>query len=164
MLQSTVTSTPRDRPDAVPAEPACSIGQAAAASGVSAKMIRYYESIGLIRPASRSAANYRSYDHLAVHTLRFIARSRALGFSIEEIARLLALWQDPTRSSADVKALALRHAADLERRIAALQGMKATVDHLAAHCHGDGRPDCPILDELSAASRPARRTEREPIR
>ena len=164
MLQSTVTSTPRDRPGAVPAEPACSIGQAAAASGVSAKMIRYYESIGLIRPASRSAANYRSYDHLAVHTLRFIARSRALGFSIEEIARLLALWQDPTRSSADVKALALRHAADLERRIAALQGMKATIDHLAVHCHGDGRPDCPILDELSAGPRPARRARREPIR
>jgi MerR family transcriptional regulator, copper efflux regulator len=129
-----------------------SIGLAAKASGVSAKMIRYYESTGLIRPASRSASNYRTYDDTAIQTLRFIARARLLGFSMEEISNLLALWQEPGRSSADVKALALAHAADLGKRIAALQSMKAVVEKLAEHCHGDSRPDCPILDELSGES------------
>jgi MerR family copper efflux transcriptional regulator len=127
----------------------CSIGRAAEASGVSAKMIRYYESIGLIRPASRSAANYRTYDPAAIQTLRFIARARSLGFSVDEIAQLLALWQEPGRSSADVKALALAHVADLKKRIAALQSIKAVIETLAAHCHGDDRPECPILDELA---------------
>ena len=154
MFQSRPTAAPVARatlPGAAPAlsDAAGTIGQAAAASGVSAKMIRYYESVGLIRPAARSAANYRRYDQAAIQTLRFIARARALGFEMAEIARLLALWQERGRSSAEVKSLALRHAADLERRIAALAGMKAAIETLAAHCHGDHRPDCPILDELS---------------
>jgi MerR family copper efflux transcriptional regulator len=141
---------------AVPA--GCSIGQAAKESGVSAKMIRYYESIGLIRPAWRSAANYRAYDQAAIQTLRFVARARLLGFSMEEIARLLALWQEPERSSADVKALALEHVADLTKRIAALQGMKAAIEKLAENCHGDERPECPIIDEFAGevSARPGR--------
>jgi MerR family transcriptional regulator, copper efflux regulator len=129
--------------------PGCAIGQAARASGVSAEMIRYYESVGLLRPVSRSASNYRAYDRAAVQTLRFIARARALGFTMDEIAKLLALWQEPGRTSADVKAVALRHIADLDERIRVLQGMKAAVESLAEHCHGDDRPDCPIIDELS---------------
>ena len=124
------------------------IGEAARASGVSAKMIRYYETTGILRPVARSAANYRSYDAVAIQTLRFIGRSRALGFSMDMIGRLLALWQDKERSSADVKALALQHVAELEERIAALQGMKTAIEHVAEQCHGDHRPDCPILDEL----------------
>jgi Cu(I)-responsive transcriptional regulator len=142
----------RRRADAMPGSGSCAIGDAAKASGVSVKMIRYYESIGLVQPATRSAANYRHYDEAAIQTLRFIARARLLGFSIEEIAQLLALWQEPNRSSADVKTLALAHAADLGRRIAALQSMKAAIEKLAAHCHGDDRPTCPILDELSGAA------------
>jgi Cu(I)-responsive transcriptional regulator len=126
-----------------------SIGEAAQASGVSAKMIRYYESVGLIRPASRSAANYRSYDRAAIQTLRFIARARSLGFSTDEIARLLALWNQPARNSVDVKALALAHVADLDARIAALQDMKSALERLAARCHGDNGPDCAILDDLA---------------
>ena len=128
-----------------------SIGRAAAASGVSAKMIRYYESIGLLGPAARTGANYRTYDRAAIQTLRFIARARALGFSLDEIGRLLALWREPSRSSAEVKALALHHIADLDQRIAALQSMRTAIEHAAAQCHGDDRPDCPILDELSGA-------------
>lgn len=138
--------------EAAAVEPLRSIGEAARVSGVSAKMIRYYESIGLVRPAARSAANYRHYDQAAVQTLGFIARARLLGFSIAEISQLLALWQEPGRSSADVKALALAHAADLGRRIAALQTMKSAVETLAAGCQGDDRPACPILDDLSGAS------------
>ena len=112
-------------------------------------MIRYYEGIGLIQPASRSAANYRAYDHAAIQTLRFIARARALGFSVNEIAQLLALWREPGRSSADVKMLALAHVADLKKRITALRSIKSAIEMLAAQCHGDDRPDCPILDELA---------------
>ena len=138
--------------EAAPAVRTCSIGEAAKASSVSAKMIRYYESIGLVRPATRSASNCRHYDQAAIQTLGFIARARLLGFSIEEITQLLALWQEPERSSADVKALALAHAADLGRRIAALRSMKAAVERFAAHCHGDDRPAYPILDELSGAT------------
>ncbi len=149
MLQSRMTPKRGEVSHAALSDSGWSIGQAAEASGVSAKMIRYYESVGLIRPASRSAANYRTYDHAAVQTLRFIARVRLLGFSIEEIARLLALWQEPGRSSADMKALARRHVADLNQRITALQSVRATVETLAEHCHGDDRPECPILDELS---------------
>ena len=153
MSQTAVTSQP--------AKGSCSIGQAAEQSGVSAKMIRYYESIGLLRPASRSAANYRSYDHVAIGTLRFTARARRLGFSVSEIARLLALWQEPARSSADVKALALQHVAELEQRIAALQGMREAIADLATRCHGDGRPECPILDELSGDPAAGRGPDRE---
>ncbi len=119
-------------------------------------MIRYYESIGLVRPAARTAANYRSYDDAAVQTLRFIARARLLGFSVAEIGRLLALWQDPARSSADVKALALAHAADLETRIAALRSMKDAIEDLAHRCCGDDTPDCLILSELAAEGQSGR--------
>jgi MerR family gold-responsive transcriptional activator of gol and ges genes len=126
------------------------IGQAAKASGVSAKMIRYYEAIRLMRPAARTAAGYRIYAAADVHTLRFIRRARDLGFTVESIAELLALWQDRARQSADVKRLALGHIEELERRIAAFQGMVATLSQLAACCHGDDRPDCPILADLAA--------------
>lgn len=128
------------------------IGEASAASGVSAKMIRYYESIGLVRPATRTESNYRTYDGKAVETLRFVARARHLGFSMEEIGRLLALWQDRSRASADVKALALSHIAELEARISAMAAMKATLEHLADRCHGDDRPDCPIIDGIATGN------------
>jgi Cu(I)-responsive transcriptional regulator len=125
------------------------IGQASDASGVSAKMIRYYEEIGLIRPASRSGNNYRVYDEEQVHVLRFIRRGRSLGFSLEETQTLLKLWQDKSRTSAAVKDVATSHIADLERRIAEMQGMVKTLKHLAHCCGGDHRPDCPILDDLA---------------
>ncbi|WP_186416922.1 Cu(I)-responsive transcriptional regulator [Bosea sp. CS1GBMeth4] len=128
------------------------IGQAAEASGVSAKMIRYYEQIGLIEPPARSQSGYRVYAEQNVHTLRFVRRARSLGFSVEETGALLALWRDRSRASADVKALALKHVAELEEKAAALQAMATTLRHLASHCHGDRRPDCPILDEIGAGS------------
>jgi len=125
------------------------IGEASAASGVSAKMIRYYESIGLVRPAVRTESNYRTYDGKAVETLRFVARARHLGFSMDEIGRLLGLWQDRARASADVKALAMKHIGELEQRIAAMTAMKATLEDLARRCHGDDRPDCPIIEGIA---------------
>lgn len=125
------------------------IGEAAAQSGVSAKMIRYYESVGLIPAPSRTEAGYRVYDGDAVHRLRFVRRARDLGFSVEDIGRLLALWSDRTRSSADVKRLALAHADALKNKIAELQAMASTLERLAADCCGDDRPDCPILDDLA---------------
>lgn len=125
------------------------IGKAARVSGVSAKMIRYYESIGLIAPAGRTASNYRVYGPEDIHTLRFIKRSRTLGFSIEETAALLGLWQDKSRASADVKAIATSHIRDLETKIAQLQEMADTLKHLVQCCAGDHRPNCPILSELA---------------
>ncbi len=125
------------------------IGQAAAASGVSAKMIRYYESIGLIAAPARTESGYRVYASDEVHTLRFVRRTRMLGFSIEEARELLALWRDRGRASADVKRVALQHVRDLEAKIAELQAMAGTLRHLAKTCHGDGRPDCPILEDLA---------------
>jgi Cu(I)-responsive transcriptional regulator len=125
------------------------IGEASERSGVSAKMIRYYESIGLVRPAARSSANYRRYSEPAVQTLRFVARARELGFSVEAISRLLSLWQEPNRASAEVKALALAHAEELGRKIAVLQSMQTAILDLAQRCHGDHRPQCPILEGLS---------------
>jgi Cu(I)-responsive transcriptional regulator len=125
------------------------IGEAAAASGVSAKMLRYYESIGLIRPALRTASGYRVYGEEDVHTLRFIRRARSFGFSVEETGKLLALWRDKSRASADVKDFAMKHVRDLEERIAGLEAMRRTLVHLAQNCHGDGRPDCPILDDMA---------------
>ena len=126
------------------------IGEAAQAAGVSAKMLRYYEKIGLIRPAARTESGYRVYSDEDVHTLRFIRRSRGLGFSIEETSELLALWRDKSRASADVKSFALKHVGELEAKIDELQAMCRTLRHLASHCHGDGRPDCPILDDMAA--------------
>jgi MerR family copper efflux transcriptional regulator len=126
------------------------IGQAAEVSGVSAKMIRYYEEIGLIEPPVRAQSGYRVYAQQNIHTLRFVRRARSLGFSIEETSSLLALWRDRSRASADVKALALKHVSALEEKAAALQEMAATLRHLASHCHGDKRPDCPILDEIGS--------------
>jgi Cu(I)-responsive transcriptional regulator len=128
------------------------IGEASAASGVSAKMIRYYESIGLVRPATRTESNYRTYDGRAIETLRFVARARHLGFSMEEIGLLLELWQDRARASADVKALAVKHIGELEARIAAMTAMKATLEHLAERCHGDDRPDCPIIEGIASGA------------
>jgi MerR family copper efflux transcriptional regulator len=126
------------------------IGDAARASGISAKMIRYYERIGLIAPAARTDGNYRVYSERDVHTLRFVRRARDLGFSPEQMHGLLSLWRDQGRASADVKAMALDRVATLEARIAEMQAMVRTLTHLARTCHGDERPDCPILDDLAA--------------
>jgi len=126
------------------------IGEAAKRSGVSAKMIRYYESIGLIEPPQRTQAQYRVYEADDVHTLRFVRRSRNLGFSLEETRALLALWRDKSRASADVKQLAMSHVRDLEAKAAELQAMADTLRHLAEHCQGNARPDCPILADLAA--------------
>ncbi|MCA1368346.1 Cu(I)-responsive transcriptional regulator [Bradyrhizobium sp. BRP14] len=125
------------------------IGQASKASGISSKMIRYYEQIGLIRPALRTASSYRVYSDNDIHTLRFVRRARDLGFSVEQIKDLLTLWRDRSRTSADVKAVALEHIAELERKIAAIQEMAETLKHLASHCHGDDRPECPIIEEIA---------------
>ena len=125
------------------------IGQAAAASGVTAKMIRHYESIGLVQKPARTASNYRAYSNNDVHTLRFVKRARALGFSMEEIKELLGLWKSKTRSSAAVKRIAGRHVEALKKKIAELKSMAVTLEHLMHHCHGDHRPECPILDDLA---------------
>ena len=125
------------------------IGEAAAASQVSAKMIRYYESIGLINKASRTSSGYRVYTDQDVQTLRFIKRSRDLGFSIDRIRTLLGLWEDKTRQSADVKALAKQYIAELDEDIKKLQSIRNQLHHLVDCCKGDSRPDCPILDDLA---------------
>ena len=124
------------------------IGEAARASGVSAKMIRYYEQSGLIPKAGRTTAGYRDYLTNDVHMLRFVRRSRDLGFSMAEIEELLELWRDRSRQSADVKRIALARIADLRRRIREMEEMAATLEHLASCCSGDNRPDCPILADL----------------
>ena len=127
------------------------IGEASAATGVSAKMIRQYESTGLIPAASRTFAGYRLYADADLHRLRFIRRCRLLGFSMKQIELLLGLWNNRERASSEVKALAQAHADDLARRIAEMQAMQRTLENLARHCHGDGRPECPILDDLAGA-------------
>ncbi|MBU6488993.1 MAG: Cu(I)-responsive transcriptional regulator [Burkholderiales bacterium] len=124
------------------------IGEAAKASGVSAKMIRYYESIELMRSPGRTESGYRIYAQEDVYILRFIRHARHLGFSVEQIRQLLALWLDRERASSAVKAIALQHIDELDLRIAELCTMRDTLMHLAEHCAGDQRPDCPILDEL----------------
>jgi Cu(I)-responsive transcriptional regulator len=126
------------------------IGRASAASGVSVKMIRHYEGIGLVPKPARTFANYRVYAPNDVHVLRFIRRARDLGFSIELIKELLSLWRNKARSSAMVKRVAAQHVADLRLRIAELESMVHTLEHLMRHCHGDHRPDCPILDDLAS--------------
>ena len=130
------------------------IGEASSSSGISERMIRHYEKIGLISRAPRTDAGYRDYDLKDVHTLRFVGRARDLGFPIEEIRRLVALWNERTRSSADVKALALSRAAELRRKEAELAEMRAALEALAARCHGDQRPDCPILGDLVGDAKP----------
>lgn len=133
------------------------IGEAAARSQISAKMIRYYESVGLIKPAARTAAGYRDYAQSDVETLRFVQRARTLGFSVKEIGDLLALWSDRSRASAEVKAIARRHIDDIDRRVAEMQSMRATLATLVACCAGDERPDCPILDDLAGGAQPPTR-------
>lgn len=124
------------------------IGEASLSSGVSQRMIRHYEKIGLMPPAARRNSGYRDYDERDLQSLRFIGHARDLGFPIEEIRQLLALWSDKERSSADVKKIALARASELKTRIKLLQEMQRTLQQLADHCHGDERPECPILDEL----------------
>lgn len=125
------------------------IGEAARLSGVSAKMIRHYEGLGLLPPVSRTDSGYRLYGRADVHTLHFIRRCRDLGFSMADVASLVSLWHDQGRSSADVKAIADRHLQSLAQRIEGLQAMQRTLQSLLGCCHGDQRPDCPILDELA---------------
>jgi len=130
------------------------IGEAARASGVSAKMIRYYEETGLIPPAGRTGAGYRTYGPKEVQILRFVRRARDLGFPMEKVADLLALWRDRARASADVKHLAEAQVQALEARIREMQAMQATLQHLVQSCAGDDRPDCPILDDLGGNAAP----------
>ena len=131
------------------------IGDAAAASGVSAKMIRYYEETGLIGHASRNGAGYRQYTDENVQTLRFIRRSRDLGFSLDRIKTLLSLWHDRSRASADVRKLARQYIAELDNDIEKLQSIRDQIAFLASKCRGDDRPDCPIIDDLAGPRRPA---------
>jgi Cu(I)-responsive transcriptional regulator len=127
------------------------IGRASARSGVSQRMIRHYERIGLIPPPARRDSGYRDYDESDVHRLRFVANARDLGFSVAEIGALLSLWNDQERASLEVKTLALSHIEALDEKIAKLASMRATLRDLAERCHGDERPDCPILTELARA-------------
>ena len=127
------------------------IGEASTASGISQRMIRHYEKIGLIPAAARRDSGYRDYDERDVHTLRFIGRASDLGFPIEEIRQLVALWHDRARSSVDVKSLALARAKELRRKARELDEMRGALEHLASQCHGDDRPDCPILGDLAGA-------------
>ncbi len=129
------------------------IGEAAKRSSVSAKMIRYYEETNLISKAARSEAGYRHYTDADVHTLRFIRRARDLGFTVEQIADLLALWRDRGRASTDVKRLALEHVAALDAKAAELKAMSRTLHDLAKRCHGDDRPECPIVEDLAESVR-----------
>lgn len=136
------------------------IGEAAAASGVSAKMIRHYEAIGLIGAATRTMSGYRVYSDHDVHTLSFIRRARDLGFSVPQIADLLALWRDQGRASADVKRIALQHVEALRAKMREIEAMTGTLMHLAETCHGDARPDCPIIQGLAQDVAPAAPTTR----
>jgi len=126
------------------------IGVAAERAGVSARMVRHYESLGLLTPVARTGSGYRQYAEADVHTLRFIRRARDLGFSMEEIAQLLGLWQDKARASSQVKRIAQKHIDNLAERIAAMQAMQRSLQQLVGCCQGDERPDCPILDDLAA--------------
>ena len=136
------------RPEAVLAWPV-PIGRAAALSGVSAKMVRHYESLGLLAPVGRTDSGYRLYSAADVHTLRFIKRARDLGFSMPDIGELVGLWHDKGRASAQVKGIAQRHVQALRQRIEQLQAMERSLQHLTHGCQGNDRPDCPILDDLA---------------
>ncbi|MDP2242577.1 Cu(I)-responsive transcriptional regulator [Pseudomonas sp.] len=127
------------------------IGQAAQKTGLSAKMIRYYESIELLPAAGRSDSGYRQYSPQDLHRLAFIKRARDLGFALAEVAQLLTLWQDRQRASADVKALAAGHITELNRKIAELSSLRDTLQELVQHCQGNDRPDCPILKDLASS-------------
>ncbi len=127
----------------------CTIGEAARRSGVSARMVRHYEGLGLLPAVARTDSGYRLYGDADIHTLRFIRRARDLGFSIGEIAELVGLWHDRARASASVKRVAERHLGELDERIAALQGMRRTLAQLVRCCHGDDRPECPILEDMA---------------
>jgi MerR family copper efflux transcriptional regulator len=140
---------------------AMNIGQAAAASGVSAKMIRHYEQVGLFPEPHRTDAGYRQYSEREVHTLRFIRSARDLGFSIQQIGELVGLWQNRRRPSRQVKALAQAHINELEQKTRELLAMKSTLEHLVDCCHGDDRPECPILEQLAMQSPPAATQARE---
>ena len=133
-------------------EVSVNIGQAAKKTGLSAKMIRYYESIELLPAAGRSESGYRQYSAGDLHRLGFIKRARDLGFSLDEVARLLTLWQDRQRASADVKALAAEHIDELNRKIIAMSELRDTLQDLMDHCHGDDRPDCPIIKALEPST------------
>ena len=139
------------------------IGEASVRAGVSQRMIRHYEKIGLIPAASRRESGYRDYDERDVHTLRFIGRARDLGFGIDDIRQLLALWQDRSRSSADVKALALARATELRRKARELDQMRLALEHLARSCHGDERADCPIIQELESSDGQSAELPMEPV-
>ncbi len=128
------------------------IGEAAVSTGVSAKTIRYYESIGLIPPALRTSSGYRKFGPSDIDTLRFIQRARSLGFPVKDVARLLNLWQDRSRASASVKDMALEHICEIDRKVAELRSMRDTLLDLTERCHGDDRPDCPILDGIAGAA------------
>jgi len=128
------------------------IGEVAGKSGVPAKTIRYYEDVGLIPPARRTESGYRDYDDRDLATLRFVQRSRSLGFSVKDVGALLALWHDNARASAEVKALAADHVSEIDRKLAELKSMRRTLVDLMERCHGDDRPDCPILDDLARAA------------
>jgi len=128
------------------------IGEAARRSGVSARMVRHYEGLGLLPSVARTESGYRQYTEADIHTLRFVKRSRDLGFSMDEIAELVGLWHNRRRTSASVKRIAQKHLGDLEQRIADMQAMQRTLSHLVHCCHGDARPDCPILEDLAGAS------------
>jgi len=125
------------------------IGEVAVKSGVPAKTIRYYEDVGLIPPARRTESGYRNYDDRDLETLRFVQRARSLGFSVKDVGALLALWHDSARASAEVKALAADHVSEIDRKLAELKSMRRTLVDLMDRCHGDDRPDCPILDDLA---------------
>ena len=132
------------------------IGEAARRSGVSAKMVRHYESLGLLPTVHRTDSGYRQYGEREVHTLRFIRRSRDLGFSMAEITELVKLWQNRRRSSHEVHRIASRHVAELTRKLEEMEAMRRTLQHLVDCCHGDERPECPILDELESGGHECR--------
>jgi len=138
------------------------IGEAASASGVSAKMIRHYEGVGLLPEAQRTESGYRQYGDADVRTLRFIRHSRDLGFSLQEIATLVSLWQDRSRSSREVKALARQHIEELDAKARELLAMKSALEHLVQCCRGDDRPDCPIIDSLESAD-PVEHLKKAPV-